>query len=73
MHGTFYGDTHLKDLLGSFATVRYFIPVLDFYLVLPGLRRQKKSTIMDRSINVFPWENYQNKINKYASFYFFSY
>ena len=31
--GTVYGDMHLKDLLGSFSSVGYCIPVPDFYLV----------------------------------------
>ena len=45
--GTVYGDMHLKDFLGSIATVGYCIPGCpDFYLVLHGLRCQK-STIMD--------------------------
>ena len=43
--GLVYGDTHLKDLLGSFVRVGYRIPVPDFYLVLHGLRC-RKSTIM---------------------------
>ena len=44
--GTVYGDMHLKYLLGSFVRVGYRIPVLDFYLVLHGLRC-RKSNIMD--------------------------
>ena len=36
----------LKDLLGSFVSVGYRIPVPDFYLVLHGLCC-RKSTIMD--------------------------
>ena len=44
--GTFYGEMHLKDLLGSFVRVGYRIPVPDFYLVLHGLRC-RKSIIMD--------------------------
>ena len=40
--GTVYGNTHLKDLLGSIAIlVGYPIPVPDFYLVLHGLRCRK--------------------------------
>ena len=37
---------HLKDLLGSIVRVEYYIPALEFYLVLHGLRC-RKSTIMD--------------------------
>ena len=33
-YGTVYRDMHLKDLLGSIARVEYYIPVLDFYLML---------------------------------------
>ena len=44
--GTVYGDMHLKDLLGSIVRVGYHIPILDFYLVLHGLRC-RKSTIID--------------------------
>ena len=40
-----YGDMHLKDLLGSFVRVGYRIPVLDFYLVLHGLRCRKSTII----------------------------
>ena len=36
--GTVYGDMHLKDLVGSITRVRYCISVLDFHLVLHGLR-----------------------------------
>ena len=43
---TVYVDMHYKDLLGSIVRVGYCIPVLDFYLVLHGLRR-RKSIIMD--------------------------
>ena len=39
---TVYGEMHLKDLLGSFVKVGYRIPVPDFYLVLHGLRCEKK-------------------------------
>ena len=48
--GTVYGNMHFKDILGSFARVGYCIPVLDFYLVLHGLRC-RKSTVINYSIN----------------------
>ena len=41
--GAVYGDIHLKDLLGSMARVGYRIPVLDFYLMLHGLRCRKST------------------------------
>ena len=31
-----YGDIHLKNLRGSITRIGYFIPVLDFYVVLQG-------------------------------------
>ena len=46
VYATFYGDMHLKDLLGSIERAGYCIPFPDFYLVIHGLRCQK-STIMD--------------------------
>ena len=43
--GTVYGDMHLKYLLGSIERVGYCFPVLDFYLVLYGLRCRKSTKI----------------------------
>ena len=45
VRGTVYGEMHLKYLLGSFVRVGYRIPFPDFYLVLHGLRCQKKALL----------------------------
>ena len=42
VYETVHWDMHLKDLLRSIARVGYRILVPDFYLVLHGLRYQKK-------------------------------
>ena len=36
-----YGDMHYKDTLGSIIRVGYYIPVLDFYLVLHDFDAKK--------------------------------
>ena len=44
--GIVYGDMYYKELLGSIERVGYCIPILDFYIVLHGVRCWK-STQMD--------------------------
>ena len=64
--GTFYGDVHFKDPLGSIARVGYPIPVSDCYLVLYGLRthsawpKTHSNGLIDKSVYrcmvvIFTW------------------
>ena len=50
---TVYGDMHLKDLLRSIIREGYCIPVLDFYLLLYGLRSTNQSTNQQIHIKLY--------------------
>ena len=47
--GTVYGDIHYNDLLVTIERVGHRIPVLDFYVVLHGLRCQKAIQCIKRA------------------------